>query len=123
MPQYALAGLAEAFGVIGVIEFFYTELPKSMASFSMALLYMALGAGSLVGSLIIKLVHEVSRRGGRTSWLAEDLNAGRYDYYYWLLAGLGAVNFVCFLWCGWAYGEEGQNVEWEDEGEGETTIA
>ncbi|EAY75907.1 hypothetical protein OsI_03827 [Oryza sativa Indica Group] len=123
VPQYALAGLAEAFGVIGVIEFFYTELPKSMASFSMALLYMALGAGSLVGSLIIKLVHEVSRRGGRTSWLAEDLNAGRYDYYYWLLAGLGAVNFVCFLWCGWAYGEEGQNVEWEDEGEGETTIA
>uniref|UniRef100_A0A0D9V5Z3 Uncharacterized protein n=1 Tax=Leersia perrieri TaxID=77586 RepID=A0A0D9V5Z3_9ORYZ len=123
VPQYALAGLAEAFGVIGVIEFFYTELPKSMASFSMALLYMALGAGSLVGSLIIKVVHEASGRGGRTSWLAEDLNAGRYDYYYWLLAGFGAVNFVYFLWCGWAYGEEGQNAEWEDESEGETPMA
>ncbi|KAL5227435.1 hypothetical protein ABZP36_015700 [Zizania latifolia] len=94
-----------------------------MASWSMALLFMAMGVGSLVGSLIIKVVHEASRRGGKTGWLPEDLNAGRYDNFYWLLAGLGAVNLVYFLWCGWAYGEEGKNVEWEDEGERETPMA
>ncbi|KAM3351526.1 hypothetical protein ACQJBY_023478 [Aegilops geniculata] len=119
VPQFALMGLAEAFGVIGELEFFYTELPKSMASFSMALLYMAMGVGNLVNSLIVKVVDDASRRGGRTSWLSSDLNAGHYDYYYWLLAGLGAVNFVYFLWCAWKYGEEGKNVEWEEEGEGE----
>ncbi|KAG8078011.1 hypothetical protein GUJ93_ZPchr0007g4463 [Zizania palustris] len=123
VPQFALAGLAEAFGVIGVIEFYYTELPKSMASWSMALLYMSLGVGSLLGSLITKVVQEASRRGGKTGWLPEDLNAGRYDNFYWLLAGLGAVNFVYFLWCGWAYGEEGKNVEWEDDGETESPMA
>lgn len=37
VPQYTLVGLAEAFGVIGAMEFLYTELPKSVASFSMSL--------------------------------------------------------------------------------------
>ncbi|KQK09861.1 protein NRT1/ PTR FAMILY 1.2 [Brachypodium distachyon] len=123
VPQFALMGLAEAFGVIGELEFFYTELPKSMASFSMALLYMAMGVGNLVNSLIVKVVHEASRHGGRTSWLSSDLNLGHYDYYYWLLACLGALNFVYFLCCGWAYGEEGKNVEWEEEAETERPMA
>ncbi|KAM0896071.1 hypothetical protein ACQ4PT_023442 [Festuca glaucescens] len=122
VPQFALMGLAEAFGVIGELEFFYTELPKSMASFSMALLYMALGVGNLVNSFIVKVVDEASRRGGRTSWLSSDLNAGHYDYYYWLLACLGAVNFVYFLWCAWAYGEEEENVQWEEDGEAERPV-
>uniref|UniRef100_A0ACD5W0D5 Uncharacterized protein n=1 Tax=Avena sativa TaxID=4498 RepID=A0ACD5W0D5_AVESA len=123
VPQFALMGLAEAFGVIGELEFFYTELPKSMASFSMALLYMALGVGNLVNSLIVKVVDQASRSGGRTSWLSSDLNAGHYDYYYWLLACLGAVNFIYFLWCAWAYGEEEKNVQWEEEGEPERPVA
>ncbi|CAM0882588.1 unnamed protein product [Alopecurus aequalis] len=123
VPQFALMGLAEAFGVIGELEFFYTELPKSMASFSMALLYMALGVGNLVNSLIVKVVDDASRRGGRTSWLSSDLNAGHYDYYYWLLACLGALNFVYFLSCAWAYGEEEKNVQWEEEDETEPPVA
>ena len=115
VPQFALVGLAEAFGVIGEIEFFYTELPKSMASFSMSLLYMAFGVGNLAGALIVKVAQAASGRGGKTSWLVDDLNAGHYDYYYWLLTGYGVVNFVYFAWCSWVYGEEGKNVEWEDD--------
>ncbi|CAL4973929.1 unnamed protein product [Urochloa decumbens] len=115
VPQFALVGLAEAFGVIGEIEFFYTELPKSMASFSMSLLYMAFGVGNLAGALIVKVVQVASRRGGSTSWLVDDLNAGHYDYYYWLLTGYGVVNFAYFAWCCWVYGEEGKNVEWEED--------
>ncbi|XP_039851771.1 protein NRT1/ PTR FAMILY 1.2-like [Panicum virgatum] len=97
------------------IEFFYTELPKSMASFSMSLLYMAFGVGNLAGALIVKVVQAASGRGGKTSWLVDDLNAGHYDYYYWLLTGYGVVNFVYFAWCSWVYGEEGKNVEWEED--------
>lgn len=123
VPQYTLVGLAEAFGVIGEIEFFYTELPKSVASFSMSLLYLAMGMGNLFGGLIVQVVNEASGRGGKTSWLVDDANMGRYDYYYWLLTGYGAVNFVYFLWCGWVYGEEGKNVEWEEEGEKEPPMA
>ncbi|XP_066312606.1 protein NRT1/ PTR FAMILY 1.2-like isoform X2 [Miscanthus floridulus] len=115
VPQFALAGLAEAFGIIGEIEFFYTELPKSMASFSMALLYMAFGVGNLAGALIVKVVQVASRRGGRTGWLVDNLNVGHYDYYYWLLTAYGVANFVYFAWCCWVYGEEGKNVEWEED--------
>ncbi|XP_034594099.1 protein NRT1/ PTR FAMILY 1.1 isoform X3 [Setaria viridis] len=122
VPQFALVGLAEAFGVIGEIEFFYTELPKSMASFSMSLLYMAFGVGNLAGALIVKVVQVASRRGGNTSWLVDDLNAGHYDYYYWLLTGYGVVNFVYFAWCCWVYGEEGKNVEWEEDDDGDQPI-
>ncbi|PUZ54666.1 hypothetical protein GQ55_5G150200 [Panicum hallii var. hallii] len=122
VPQFALVGLAEAFGVIGEIEFFYTELPKSMASFSMSLLYMAFGVGNLAGALIVKVVQAASRRGGETSWLVDDLNAGHYDYYYWLLTGYGVVNFVYFAWCSWVYGEEGKNVEWEEDDDREQPI-
>ena len=109
VPQFALAGLAEAFGIIGEIEFFYTELPKSMASFSMSLLYMAFGVGNLAGALIVKVVQVASKRGGRTGWLVDNLNVGHYDYYYLVLAVLCAANVVYFVVCGWAYGEEGQN--------------
>ncbi|KAF8766255.1 hypothetical protein HU200_007767 [Digitaria exilis] len=122
VPQFALVGLAEAFGVIGEIEFLYTELPKSMASFSMSLLYMAFGVGNLAGALIVKVVQVASRGGGHTGWLVDDLNAGHYDYYYWLLTGYGVVNFVYFAWCCWAYGEEGKNVDWEEHDDGEQPI-
>lgn len=115
VPQFALVGLAEAFGVIGEIEFLYTELPKSMASFSMSLLYMAFGVGNLAGALIVKVVQVASGQGVGTGWLVDNLNVGRYDYYYWLLTGYGVANFVYFAWCCWLYGEEGKNVEWEEE--------
>ncbi|KAK3165513.1 hypothetical protein QOZ80_1AG0034090 [Eleusine coracana subsp. coracana] len=122
VPQFALVGLAEAFGVIGEIEFFYKELPKSMASFSMSLLYMAMGVGNLAGALIVKVVQAATTRGGRTGWLVDDLDAGHYDYYYWLLACYGLANFVYFAWCSWAYGEEGNNVDWEEEDDGEPVV-
>jgi len=50
VPQFALVGLVEAFGVIGEIDFFYTELPTSMPSFSMSLLYTnaAIAASALM---------------------------------------------------------------------------
>jgi solute carrier family 15 (peptide/histidine transporter), member 3/4 len=122
VPQFALVGLAEAFGVIGEIEFFYKELPKSMASFSMSLLCMAMGVGNLAGAVIIEVVQVATTRGGRTGWLVDDLDAGHYDYYYWLLACYGAANFVYFAWCSWAYGEEGRNVDWEEEGDREPVV-
>ena len=73
------------------------------------------GVGNLAGALIVKVVQAASGRGGKTSWLVDDLNAGHYDYYYWLLTGYGVVNFVYFAWCCWVYGEEGKNVEWEED--------
>ncbi|XP_072950398.1 protein NRT1/ PTR FAMILY 1.2-like [Typha angustifolia] len=117
LPHGCLIGLAEAFVVIGQVEFFYSELPKCMASFGVSLFYLGAGVANLFGTLMIKLVNELSGRDGRTSWLSNNLNKGHYDYYYGLLALLSSVNLICFLVCSWAYGETGKNRHLEEEDE------
>jgi peptide/histidine transporter 3/4 len=43
-------------------------------------------------------VHKVTGHGsnGSGGWLANDLNQGRLDYFYWLLAVMSTVNLVFF---------------------------
>ncbi|OIT30608.1 PREDICTED: protein NRT1/ PTR FAMILY 1.1-like [Nicotiana attenuata] len=113
IPQNNLTGLAEAFNIIGQIEFYYSQFPKSMASIGVALLALGMGLGNLVGNLIVKYA---STRGGKQSWVSNNLNLGHYDYYYWLLCFLSMVNFFYFILCAWAYGstEEQQKI-WDVE--------
>ncbi|GJV82334.1 NRT1/ PTR family 1.1-like protein [Tanacetum coccineum] len=115
VPQYSLLGLAEAFNAIGQIEFYYSQFPKSMASIGVALFALGLAVGNLVGSLIVIVVNGLTKQGGRISWVANNLNQGRLDYYYWILAILSLVNFFYFLWCSWAYGPCDQPTHWDDE--------
>ncbi|RID43865.1 hypothetical protein BRARA_I00700 [Brassica rapa] len=41
--------------------------------------------------------HRMTQNSAGGNWLAEDLNKGRLDYFYFLLAGILAVNFAYFL--------------------------
>jgi peptide/histidine transporter 3/4 len=50
------------------------------------------GAGSL-----ISLIDALTARGGRDSWFADNLNRAHLDYFYWLLAGLSAVELGLYL--------------------------
>lgn len=99
VPQYALLGLAEAFNAIGQLEFYYSELPKSMSSVAIAMLAVSMAISGLVGSLLINLVDSVTTKGGNVSWLSSDINEGHLDYYYWLLGFLNLVNFLYYLIC------------------------
>ncbi|KAF5823893.1 putative proton-dependent oligopeptide transporter family [Helianthus annuus] len=60
VPQYVLLGLSVAFSDTGQIEFYYSELPKSMASFSMAVLKVSVAGGSLVASLLTNILDSVT---------------------------------------------------------------
>ncbi|KAG6753136.1 hypothetical protein POTOM_043180 [Populus tomentosa] len=73
------------------------------------------GSRELSGSLIIGIVDDVTRRGGKVSWVSDNLNKGHYDYYYWLLFLLSLVNFFYYLLCCWAFGSE--DKEEYDDGE------
>lgn len=115
VPQYSLLGLAEAFNAIGQIEFYYSQFPKSMASIGVALFALGLAVGNLVASLIVVVVNGFTKQGARVSWVANNLNQGRLDYYYWILAILSLVNFFYFLWCSLAYGPCDQPTHWDDE--------
>eukprot|EP00262_Sarcandra_glabra_P010428 TRINITY_DN25711_c0_g1_i1.p1 TRINITY_DN25711_c0_g1~~TRINITY_DN25711_c0_g1_i1.p1 ORF type:complete len:614 (+),score=84.81 TRINITY_DN25711_c0_g1_i1:213-1844(+) len=104
IPQHSLVGLAEAFSAIGQLEFFYAEFPKSMSSIGVALVSLGMGFGNLMGTVIVGLVEESTKSSDKESWVSSNLNKGHFDYYYWLLTVLSALNLIYFLVCSWAYG-------------------
>jgi peptide/histidine transporter 3/4 len=99
VPQLALLGLAEAFFYIGQSELFYKQSPENMKSLSSSVVYCGLGAASYLSSFLSSVVQSVTSRGGKNGWLAEDLNVGKLDNFYYLIGGLQALNFVYFLVC------------------------
>ncbi|CAN7023497.1 hypothetical protein BRARA_F02176 [Brassica rapa] len=97
IPQLALAGIAEAFGAIGQMEFYYKQFPENMRSFAGSIFYVGAGVSSYLGSFLIAMVHRTTQNSAGGNWLAEDLNKGRLDYFYFMIAGILAVNFAYFL--------------------------
>ncbi|KAI3433077.1 uncharacterized protein J3R85_007272 [Psidium guajava] len=96
-PQLILMGFCEAFNIIGQIEFFNRQFPDNMRSVANSLFFVSFAGSSYLSSLVVSVVHSVTKKDDRPDWLANDLNAGRLDYYYYLLAGMGILNFVYFL--------------------------
>ncbi|KAI3683894.1 hypothetical protein L1987_84409 [Smallanthus sonchifolius] len=99
VPQFALLGLSEAFNAIGQMEFYYSELPKSMTSSTMAVFTVSMTVAALVASLLTNIVDSVTGQGGHVSWLSSDIDQGHVDYYYWLLSFLNLLNFFYYLFC------------------------
>ncbi|PUZ38714.1 hypothetical protein GQ55_9G218600 [Panicum hallii var. hallii] len=107
LPQFVLMGAADAFLVVGQIEFFYDQAPESMKSLGTAMSLTAYGVGSMLSSAVLSLVERVT--GGRGApWVANDLNASRLDCYYAFLAVLAAANLAAFvvLSCRYSYRAE-----------------
>lgn len=99
VPQLAIAGLSEAFAIVGLIEFYYRQFPENMRSFGGSFLFCSFAISSYLSSFLISVVHQVTRDSAGENWLAEDLNKGRLDYFYYLIAGLEVLNLGYFLVC------------------------
>lgn len=104
IPQLTLSGLSEAFTLIGENEFFYKQCPENMRSIAMALLFCGIAGSSYLSSLLASIVQKTTEGGGeggigRQGWLAEDLNKGRLDHFYYLIGGLEILNLLYFLLC------------------------
>ncbi|XVE91417.1 hypothetical protein REPUB_Repub01dG0007700 [Reevesia pubescens] len=94
VPQHSLHGIAEAFMVIGHLEFFYNQAPESMRSTATALFWTSIAAGDYTSTLLVTLVHKF------TDWLPnKNLNKGKLEYFYWLLTILQILNYVYYLIC------------------------
>ncbi|KAF8724007.1 hypothetical protein HU200_021013 [Digitaria exilis] len=98
--QYCLIGVAEVFCLVALLEFLYQEAPDAMRSVGSAYAAVAGGLGCFVASAINTAVDAATRddEKGRPSWLAQNINVGRFDYLYWLLAVLSTINLLVFIY-------------------------
>ncbi|XP_062231371.1 protein NRT1/ PTR FAMILY 3.1-like [Phragmites australis] len=97
VPQYAIHGVANAFMDVGRMEFLYDQAPESMRSTAAALYWLTISMGNYLGTLLVTIVHEKTRRSGQ--WLQDNLNRGKLDNYYWLVVALEVLNLVYYFVC------------------------
>ncbi|CAL4915939.1 unnamed protein product [Urochloa decumbens] len=102
-PAFAVLGAGEVFTAIGLLEFFYEQSPRGMKSMGTALAQLTVAAGNYLNSAVLGAVAAVTARGGEPGWITDDLNEGHLDYFFWLMAALGAVNLLHFLHCSLRY--------------------
>ena len=102
-PQQILMGLCQVFNTVALIEFYNEQFPENMRSIGTSLFYLSSAGASYMSSLVVNVVHNVTGKNGRPDWLTNDINVGRLDYFYFLIAGLATLNFAYFLFCALQY--------------------
>ncbi|XP_027147844.1 protein NRT1/ PTR FAMILY 2.11-like [Coffea eugenioides] len=111
IPQMALSGISEGFTLIAQIEFFYKQFPENMRSFAGSCLFCGFASSNYLCSLIITVVHKVTKDASGGSWLDQDLNKARLDYFYYLIAALEVINFGYFMICATWYKYKGSQAK------------
>ncbi|KAK9071920.1 hypothetical protein SSX86_008351 [Deinandra increscens subsp. villosa] len=97
IPQFFLVGSGEALIYTGQLDFFITRSPKSMKTMSTGLFLTTLSLGFFMSSLLVSVVKKVTKSNGGEGWLANDIDHGRLDCFYGLLAILGVINLGVYL--------------------------
>ncbi|XP_073315612.1 protein NRT1/ PTR FAMILY 6.1 [Primulina huaijiensis] len=103
--QYCLIGIAEVFCIVGLLEFLYEEAPDAMRSIGSAYAAVAGGLGCFGATILNNIVKAATgdAEQRRPSWLSQNINTGRFDYFYWLLTVLSVLNFCAFLYAACKY--------------------
>nr|DAD31139.1 TPA_asm: hypothetical protein HUJ06_009990 [Nelumbo nucifera] len=97
LPQFILSGLTEAFSAIAVMEFLNKKLPQSMRTVAGSIFFLSISSASYLSSVIVNIVHHATKKNDGSAWLGgHDLNRNKLDYYYYIIAALGVVNFIYF---------------------------
>ncbi|TKY58790.1 NRT1/ PTR FAMILY 2.13 [Spatholobus suberectus] len=113
-PQLILMGLCEAFNIIGQIEFFNRQFPEHMRSIGNSLFSCSFALANYVSSIIVNIVHHATRTHSHPDWLTNDINAGRINYFYYLIAGIATLNLIFFIYVARRYQYKG-SVDLQDE--------
>ncbi|XP_020275842.1 protein NRT1/ PTR FAMILY 2.11-like [Asparagus officinalis] len=113
VPQLTIIGISEGFSMIGQVEFYYKQFPENMRSGAGSLVFLGGAAGNYLSGLIITVIHRATGGDGKRNWLDEDLNKGRLDYFYFLIAVIGGMNFMYFIACARWYRYKNSDTEME----------
>eukprot|EP00604_Paraphysomonas_vestita_P001050 CAMPEP_0174822468 /NCGR_PEP_ID=MMETSP1107-20130205/15903_1 /TAXON_ID=36770 /ORGANISM="Paraphysomonas vestita, Strain GFlagA" /LENGTH=222 /DNA_ID=CAMNT_0016041413 /DNA_START=1139 /DNA_END=1804 /DNA_ORIENTATION=- len=122
IPQYFLVGISEIFASITSLEFFYSQAPTSMRSVSQALNLFTTALGSW---LMIPLVLIVNSGAFGDEWIPENLDDGHLANYFFLLAGIMAINQLVFyrISSGYQYKTDADLKVFDENDEDEFTVA
>ncbi|KAL3748338.1 hypothetical protein ACJRO7_009557 [Eucalyptus globulus] len=97
LPQFVLSGMVEAFAAVALLEFLTTQMPESMRTVAGAIFFLSLSIASYIGSFLVNMIHIITRKNRNSPWLGgHDLNKNRLENYYYIIAAVGAANFVYF---------------------------
>ncbi|CAN6214403.1 unnamed protein product [Urochloa humidicola] len=97
LPQYVLLGVSDVFTVVGMQEFFYTQVPASMRTIGIGLYLSVFGVGGFLGAFLITALEMATARPGNSrGWFSDDPREAHLDNYYWFLALLCFISFVIF---------------------------
>ncbi|KAJ4974092.1 hypothetical protein NE237_007266 [Protea cynaroides] len=98
VPQLMLSGLTEAFMAIPMMEFLTMKLPESMRTIAGSIFFLGIAFANYISTSVVNTVQYVTKRDGGEAWLGgHDLNNNRLDYYYYIIALLGVINFIYFI--------------------------
>lgn len=103
VPQYVLVGMSEVFAMIGSMEFFYQQAPDSMRSCAAAIQLLTVGIGAYVAAALVAIVQAITTSGGAPGWIADYLNQGHLDYFFFTLAVIMAVVGVLYIFIARAF--------------------
>lgn len=87
-PQYLLVGISEILTSISSYDLFYSEVPESMRSVCQALNLLTTTLGYIVAGSLNSIF---------SFWVTSDLNEGKLEYIFYVMAGLVLFNLVAFV--------------------------
>ncbi|XP_038891003.1 protein NRT1/ PTR FAMILY 5.10-like [Benincasa hispida] len=97
-PQLLLLGVSSVFTMVGLQEFFYDQVSTELRSVGLALYLSIFGVGNLLSGVLVSAIEDATGGHGRSGWFANNINSAHLDYFYWLLAGIGEVGLLAFMY-------------------------
>ncbi|XP_051128569.1 protein NRT1/ PTR FAMILY 4.5-like [Andrographis paniculata] len=98
--QAFIFGIADLFTFVGLLEFFYTQVPSDIKAVSSCFLWCSSGVGYFLSSILVDVVNRATKGIGKNGvgWLSgNNLNRGRLDLFYGLLSILTLIDFFVYL--------------------------
>ncbi|XP_073061658.1 protein NRT1/ PTR FAMILY 4.5-like [Primulina eburnea] len=97
--QYFIFGIADMFTYVGLLHFFYSQVPKDLKSISSCFLWSSMAVGYFLSTITVKIVNSATKNITRSEgWLAgNNINRGHLNLFYWLLSVISLFNFCIYL--------------------------
>jgi len=111
IPQYFFIGTSEVLASITGLEFAYSQSPENLKGVVMGSFLVTSAFGNYLTSLLVVIVRSASN----SKWYpSNDLNNGKLEYFFFLLAGITIVTFAIFTFVASRYTYKKQPIRTED---------